>query len=131
MPICYHRDDARQLITVTVTGARSLEDILSVIDRQAAEGTWHYAVLYDLTGTHVGSDQEARRIRDHVESVGGGRRRGPIALAIAPHPAEFRSGSEYSTLAGRLFEVEVLLTRDQVDAWLTRWAGTVKSPNRA
>lgn len=127
MPVQYHRDDIRQLITVTVTEPRSLTDLLAVIDRQAAEGTWHYAVLYDLTGASIGTETEIRKIRDHAAAVGRGRRRGPIALAVRPQPDEFRRGAEYSDLAARLFEVEVLLNRQQIDAWLARWASTPKS----
>jgi hypothetical protein len=48
MPITYERDDSRRLITVTVTEPYAVEDILGVIDRQAAEGTWMYALLYEL-----------------------------------------------------------------------------------
>jgi hypothetical protein len=46
-PIAYQRDDQRRLITVTVTEPCSVDDILSVIDRQSGEDTWEYTVLYD------------------------------------------------------------------------------------
>jgi hypothetical protein len=48
MPMAYARDDQRRLITVMVTEPYSLGDLLSVLDRQAAEDTWEYAMLYDL-----------------------------------------------------------------------------------
>ena len=45
MPIAYQRDDQRWLITVTVTEPCPVNDISSVIDRQAAEDAWEYTLL--------------------------------------------------------------------------------------
>jgi hypothetical protein len=50
--LIYKRDDVRRQITVTITGPALLADLASVVERQAADGTWRYAVLYDeCTGT--------------------------------------------------------------------------------
>src|SRR3954453_19526421 len=48
MPIDYDRDDDRRLITLTFTDPFTFEEALSQADRQSAEGTWEYAVFYDL-----------------------------------------------------------------------------------
>jgi hypothetical protein len=40
VPIHYERDDSRRLITVTVTDPYFIDDVMGVVDRQAAEDTW-------------------------------------------------------------------------------------------
>jgi hypothetical protein len=61
MPVRYDRDDVRQVTTVTVTGPYTLEQMLGVIDRQTAEHTWAYALLYDLRAVQTGRPSEAPR----------------------------------------------------------------------
>ena len=48
MPSDYRRDDDKRLITVTMTEPFSMADFIGVVERQAAEDTWSYALLYDL-----------------------------------------------------------------------------------
>ena len=121
VPIVYERDDERRLITVTVTEPYSVDDILGVIDRQAAEDTWWYAMLYDLRALiHVATDAGLQQIADRVKVVGGGRRRGPVGIAVGTHPETFRAGLMYTKLAGKLANVEVVLTAAQLDGWLAR-----------
>jgi len=121
VPIDYERDDERRLITVAVIEPYSVDDILGVIDRQAAEDTWWYAILYDLRGLiHVSTDADLQHIADRVKVVGGGRKRGPVGIAVGTHPEAFRAGLMYTKLAGKLVNVEVVLTAAQLDGWLTR-----------
>ena len=47
MPIQYVRDDAKKRILVTTTGEIGLDDIVGIVDRQAKDRTWSYAMLYD------------------------------------------------------------------------------------
>ena len=47
MPITYERDDERRRIIVTTIGDVSLDDLMTVVERQASEETWHYGMLYD------------------------------------------------------------------------------------
>jgi hypothetical protein len=121
VPIDYERDDERRLITVAVIEPYSVDDILGVIDRQAAEDTWWYAILYDLRGLiHVSTDADLQHIADRVKVVGGGRKRGPVGIAVGTHPEAFRAGLMYTKLAGKLVNVEVVLTAAQLDGWLAR-----------
>jgi hypothetical protein len=121
MPIGYVRDDQRRLITVTVTEPCSLGDLLRVIDRQAAEDTWAYAMLYDLRAvTHVSTEADLQQMADRVKVVGAGRERGPVGMAVASEPEQFRMGLVYTRLARTLENVEALLTAAQRDAWLAR-----------
>jgi hypothetical protein len=121
MPIAYERDDQRRLITVTVTEPYSVDDILGVIDRQAAEDTWGYAMLYDLRAVTLASTEaDLQEIANRVKVVGGGRERGPVGMAVGTRPEMFRMGLRYAELTRKLINVEVLLTSAQLDGWLTR-----------
>jgi hypothetical protein len=118
MPIAYERDDLRRLITVTVTEPYAIDEILGVIDRQAAEDTWSYAMLYDLrAGAHMATEADLQQLGVRAKVVGGGRERGPVGLAIG---TQSRWGLLYTELIRKLVTVEVLLTAAQLDAWLAR-----------
>jgi hypothetical protein len=120
MPIAYERDDKRRLITVTVTEPYEVADILGVIDRQAAEGTWMYATLYELDAP-MAIPADSREIADHVAAVGRGLPRGPTGIAIAkPTPEQFRRATDYSGLSKGTATIEILLTPTQRDEWLIR-----------
>jgi hypothetical protein len=121
MPIAYLRDDERRLITVTVTEPYSLDDILGVIDRQSAEDTWAYAMLYDLRAvTQAATEADLQRMADRVKAVGSGRERGPVGMAVGSDPDQFRMGLVYTRLARSLESVEALVTAVQRDDWLAR-----------
>ena len=121
MPILYLSDDTRRLITVTVTEPYSLDDILSAIDRQASEGQWEYAILYDQRAvTQVSTDMDLEQIAEHVRVAGHSRPRGPVGLAIRPHPQSFLVGLTYSKLTKEFMDVEVLLNEVQLESWLSR-----------
>jgi hypothetical protein len=121
MPITYERDDRRRLITVTVTEPYSLDDIRGVIDRQASEDTWRYAMLYDLRAvTDASAEADLQQIADRVQAVGRGRERGQVGIAIRARPSLFLVALTYSRLTKGFVTVEVLLSAAQIDAWLAR-----------
>jgi hypothetical protein len=92
-----------------------------VIDRQAAEDTWWYAMLYDLRAlTQASSEADLQRLADRVKIVGGGHKRGPVCIAVGTSPTTFRAGLMYTQMAGKLVNVEVVLTPAQLDGWLAR-----------
>ena len=129
MPIAYQRDDQHWLITVTVTEPCSVDDISSVIDRQAAENTWEYALLYDLRGmTDASTETDLQQLAERVKVAGGERKRGPVGIAIRARPALFLLGLMYTKLIKEFVTVEVLLTAAQIDAWLVRH--TVRGSSR-
>ena len=119
MPLTYERDDERRLITVTVTAPYSVEDLLGVIDRQAAEDTWSYAVLFNLSAP-MSIAADSQRVADYVQAVGAGRQRGPVGIAISRDPGQFRRGLTYSEMIRKIATVEVLLTPGQIEDWLSR-----------
>ena len=123
MPIEYERDDQCRLITATVTEPYSGDDILSVIDRQAAEDTWGYAALYDWRAvTRLPADAEVQQAAERVKAVGGGRERGPVGIiAIGTHAKQLLGvGLQYGILTKKLVPVEVLLTTAQLEDWMAR-----------
>jgi hypothetical protein len=121
MPIAYQRDDQRRLIFVTATEPCSLDDLCSVIDRQAGEDSWEYALLYDLRAmTDASTEVDLQQIAERVKAVGSGRDRGPVGIAIRARPALFLLGLMYAKLIKEFVTVEVLLTAVQIDAWLVR-----------
>jgi hypothetical protein len=129
MPIAYQRDDQRWLITVTVTEPCTVDDISSVIDRQEAEDTWEYALLYDLRAiTDASTEANLQQLAERVKVAGGERKRGPVGIAIGPRPALFLMGLMYTQLIKEFVSVEVLLTAAQIDAWLVR--NTVRGSSR-
>jgi hypothetical protein len=121
LPIAYQRDDQRRLITVTVTEPCAVDDIPSVIDRQAGEGTWEYTLLFDLRAmADAPTEAVLQQIAERVKAPLGERDRGPIGIAIRAQPALFLLGMMYAKLVKDLVTVEVLLTAGQIDAWLVR-----------
>lgn len=121
MPIVYERDDRRQLITVIVTEPYANEELLALIDRQSSENTWEYAMLYDLRSVTIApSEDDLLQMAGRVREVGASRERGPVGVAIRARPAHFLAGLMYTKLTRELMTVEVLLTQDQIDAWLAR-----------
>lgn len=121
MPITYQRDDQRRLIIVTATEPCSVDDISSVIDRQASEDTWEYALFYDLRAlTDASTEADLQQIAERVQVVGGGRVRGPVGIAIRARPVLFLQGLMYTKLIKEFVTVEMLLTPAQIDAWLVR-----------
>jgi hypothetical protein len=119
MATAYERDDNRRLITVTITEPYAVEDVCAVIDRQVAEDTWEYAMLYDLH-VPIAVEADSQHIADHIRIVGGGRARGPVGIAIRATPEQFRRGLVYSEITRKLETVEVLLTPAQREDWLAR-----------
>jgi hypothetical protein len=131
MPVAYECDDQRRLITVTVSEPYSVDDIPGVVDRQAAEDRWGYAMLYDLRAvTHALTEGDLRQTADRVKAVGGGRGRGAVGIVVGARPEMFRMGLMYAELTSKLENVEVSLTSAQLDGWLARNArrGSSRQP---
>ena len=120
MPITYQRDDARQLIRVTVTDPYTANDIIGAIDRQAAEGTWAYAILYDLCAASSLPSGGLQPIADYIKTAGAGLPRGPLGIAVGHNPQRFRQAQEYEHLTHGLMTVGLLLTGTQIQDWLAR-----------
>ena len=121
MPIRYERDDQRQLLTITLTDPFRFDDLLDQVDQQWAEQTWSYAVLYDGRATaDVTPPSELQRLTTHVAIVGNGQPRGPVGIVIPPRADMLRSGIRLSSASAPFKDLEVLLNKTQVEAWIAR-----------
>ena len=122
MALTYERDDVRRRITVITTGAVTSGEILAMVDRQAAEGTWSYAMLYDASDADsVASADEVRVLDRHVATlIRAHGRRGPVAV-LTREAAIFGMTRMYATL-GESSHQRVDVFRDPPDAerWLAQ-----------
>ncbi len=129
MPITYERDDARRRIRVELAGAVTVEDLLAIVDRQAAEETWQYGLCYDarrITKSAASTVDEARRVLRHVvETNARHGARGPVAI-ITDNPADYAMVRMYSSL-GAEQQMTVEVFRDPSDAM--RWLDTAGHPS--
>ena len=119
MAIFYARDDDRRLITVMADGPFDVDGILGTLDRQATEGTWQYARLYDDRRVTVPPTSEQtrslldavrRRIREHGP-------RGPVAI-VTDQPANYGMVRMYMTLADEEQFVAVFRESSDAERWL-------------
>jgi hypothetical protein len=121
VPVAFLHDDQRRLMTVTVTEPCSVDDILGEIDRQSGEDTWEYAVLYDLRAlADASAGAVLQQMAERAKTIGAGRERGQVGIAIRALPALFVLGLMYTKLTREFVTVEVLLTAAQIDSWRTR-----------
>lgn len=106
MALTYERDDASRRIVIAVTGPLLVADILGVVDRQAHEGTWGYACLYDgrQMTTRPSTPDAAPIVRyiRQLETVYGSR--GPVAV-VADRTGSVAVYSRLSKHVGLPFEV--------------------------
>jgi hypothetical protein len=121
MPSDYNRDDDKRLITVTMTEPFSMADFIGVVERQAAEDTWSYALLYDLRSLETIKEASPvlQTFVDRLQVLGAGRTRGPIGCVVRSSPDSFRASLVETRTEARL-NFEILVTDLHVDEWLAR-----------
>ena len=123
MPIHYECDHQRRLITATFTEPHTVDEVLGVIERQMVDNAWEYATLHDMrTTTHLSTPDEAQRIMARVQALSGGRKRGPVGMAISRTPEQLREGLRFAEATKHVGTLEVLLTKAQLEEWLARHA---------
>jgi hypothetical protein len=123
VPIAYDKNDRRRLVTITIVDPFSYTEFLDLVDRQWAEGAWDYAVLYDSRGKgEAGTLSEIQALAERVQSVGQGRPRGPVGLIVPRQSQRYAAGVLFCRMCGPQSEIEVMLTDEQVDAWVRREA---------
>ena len=118
--ITYERDDLRRRITVTIVGTFDVADVVATLDRQASEGTWHYARVYDER--HVSGAPSSEQIvallgqvRERIRMHGP---RGPVAV-VTDHSAVYGMVRMYMTLGDNDGTVRVFRSMDDAERWLT------------
>ena len=121
MPIRYELDDIFRRVIVTVQGPFLADDILAIMERQRAEHTWTYGILYDLRGmTGEPTIAELRELMSEAAELRQGEGpRGPVAL-LATEGALYARLCTYAAL-GRSTTLTIAVFRDRGEAekWLT------------
>jgi hypothetical protein len=119
MPTQYERDDELRRVIVTMTGAVEPRDFIAVIERQRAEGTWSYGLLYDLR--HMTTPQSLAAQRDFKHHSAPSREvaesRGPVAF-LADDVPMYTSACRYAILMRPEMMIEVFRDGNEADAWL-------------
>jgi hypothetical protein len=122
MSLTYERDDVRRRITVITAGVVTGREILAMVDRQAAEGTWSYAMLYDAsTVDSVASADEVRVLERHVAMLSRAYGpRGAVAV-LTREPAIFGMVRMYATLGESSHQcVDVFRNPPDAERWLAQ-----------
>jgi hypothetical protein len=121
MPYDFSVDHDRQRVNITARDPLSVDDVLAVIDRQAAQG-WTYPVLHDASQTQwAPSAGEVVRILNYIRTTSRrlGKPRGPVAF-IASTAALFGMAQMYSRLGAdeHVLKVQVFTDRAKAEDWL-------------
>jgi len=105
---------------VWAEGHTSLEEAVEIMDRQAADGAWAYAVQYDLRGaTRVPTPAEVHQMVMHIGRLTAKHGpRGPVALIVGD-PGVFKAAKRYASL-GELtaLHAELFATTEAAEQWL-------------
>ena len=122
VPVIYSRDDRRRRIVVGTVGYVSPEDILQVVERQAAEGAWGYATIYDSSaGVNSPKGDDMRRLVLRIgELTALHGPRGPVALVV-DSATMAKAGLAYrkmGELTGMNFQI--FPTLNDAEEWLAQ-----------
>jgi hypothetical protein len=119
MPVSYERDDTQRRVVVTVQGALRKSDMLTVIARQRAEGTWGYGMLFDLR--RVTEHPTLADLRELMDQASSGRQaespRGPVAI-LATDPVMYGIACTYAALGHAKLTIRVFRHVDETARWL-------------
>jgi hypothetical protein len=131
MSLLLGRDDVKQRVVVTATGPFRGADVLAFLARQRDDGTWPYALLYDMRGMTGHPTLEDLRLfmKLHSEPDVEQRARGPLAL-VSTGATMYAMACMCAALGGTKREVEVFLDPDEADRWLAAKIGEPLSPVR-
>ena len=121
VPVTATRDDERRRVIVTVTDPWSVEEIAVAMDRQLADQTWSYAVVYDVSRTEwIPTEPDVLwLVKRGQEQVARHGARGPIAVITSRRP-EALPLQTYATYGGEQsrLTINVFTDPDAADRWL-------------
>jgi len=114
------RDDERRRITVTASGVVSLLEVATFVHQHLAGGAWGYAVLHDARAAITDDTTQTSDIVGHIQAIGGGMRRGPVAV-VATDDRYLTIARSYAGLVNQTGG-RMAVFSDLVDAseWLDR-----------
>jgi hypothetical protein len=119
MPIQYVRDDAKHRIRVTITDPFTVVDVIASVERQLADGAWHYGLVVDLRGQSAAAGAGdiqlfSSRVRELVAAHGP---RGAIAI-IARDATPIASSQMHVVFGEKTESIEVFWDLDDGQRWL-------------
>ncbi len=115
----YTRDDARQRIRIRLRQAPDAADYIAIVDRQIADGTWHFDIVYDVRAqlTGLSSKEDIQTAREYVErQVAALGPRGAVAV-VSPH-TEIVAAAQIYAYRARGIQVEVFWDMADAERWL-------------
>ena len=116
----YQRDDARRLVRVVAHGSLTFADFNAIVDRQAAEGSWEFGLLYDLQRMSIPISSEdavilAGIVYRHLLTLGP---RGPVAVVTTSFEV-LGSAQAYAFATSRAgINVQVFWNGVEAEQWL-------------
>lgn len=120
MEMKWQQDDRARLVVITVTGRLGAGDVRTMLDEQAAKGTWAYAVLYDEREARVDlSAAEMQMLAAHaalLSQTHGPRGRVAIVVSADVDYGVNRMVSAYAEAAG--YGLEVFRSLETAYRWL-------------
>jgi hypothetical protein len=116
----YRRDDERRRLTVAVNGPVTLEDVVDIVQRQAAEGTWSYSMLYDeRRATSTLTREETRQLLALIGQLRAAH--GPRGRVAVVFDADASLGiGRVDSARGDIMGLDTAVFRDvaRAEAWL-------------
>ena len=125
MAVHYESNDAQGRVIIITSGYVSTDDVIALLERQANDGAWSYAVLYDARASvNVPTQDDIRRVLLRVGALTTRYGpRGPVAfVSTAPHLT--RMTRMYAKL-GELtaLNMQVFSNLPDAEAWLDQHQG--------
>jgi hypothetical protein len=132
MPVVeYVHDDVCCRISIKTGRTITVDEVLSVVNRQAAEGAWSYEVLWDSRETEsIPTLDELRRTIRHVGMLT--TRHGPRGpVAIVTTQVGLRRMTEIYAEFGELtaLDVRAFSTIEEAETWLATQEGREHAPH--
>lgn len=121
MPCDYHRDDDRSVVWIRTTEPIVVLDVTRMLDRQLAEGIWHFEALVDARRAIL-SRSDGNELLEHVRRLATQYGPpGPVALVTRQGLGPAQIFAIHSEQAGLGFEV--FWDVDEAERWLTTKTG--------
>ena|SRR5687767_7180278 len=121
MPFDYRRDDAHRRIIVTAHQSLTVEEYAGVVDRQAADGTWRFGLLWDLRAAVAPLPvDEADLVAAHVyRNLIRHGTRGPVAVVTGSSPILMSAMAYASKTVRAGLQLRAFSGLVEAEEWLT------------
>lgn len=116
MPLDYRRDDVRNVVCLKATEPFSFSDVAGMLDRQLADGVWHFGVLVDARQAIL-SMSDGKTLLEYVRRLATLHGPpGPVALVTRSGVGPAQGYAIRSQQVGFCFEV--FWDADEAERWL-------------